>query len=196
VFLVPRFDLQCAGSREDAWQHPLFFFFKKKRWDWPTTVYGGHAHLIKFNSFRFLVFVRKLRTLFFWLNGGIALTYGKNVAFYTLGCKLNFSEICTQSLQDEGFDRLILKKWLICMWLTRCSVTENADKSNKWCVGHEAQHLKLCGCGGLLCIIKPRGDTLIKLNLVLGATEKFHYWLYQRFDKMIWASSFVRDCRN
>ncbi|MFM2266083.1 MAG: tRNA ((6)-L-threonylcarbamoyladenosine(37)-C(2))-methylthiotransferase MtaB, partial [Bacteroidota bacterium] len=35
------------------------------------------------------------------------MTDRKKVAFYTLGCKLNFSETSTiaRSFQDEGFDR-------------------------------------------------------------------------------------------
>ena len=35
-------------------------------------------------------------------------TAAKSVAFYTLGCKLNFSETSTiaRSFKDEGFDRV------------------------------------------------------------------------------------------
>ena len=54
----------------------------------------------------------------------------KKVAFYTLGCKLNFSETSTiaRNLQDEGFDRVDFEEVADMYVINTCSVTENADK--------------------------------------------------------------------
>ena len=57
----------------------------------------------------------------------------KKVAFYTLGCKLNFSETSTiaRNFNDEGFDRVDFKEKADIYVINTCSVTENADKRFK-----------------------------------------------------------------
>lgn len=57
----------------------------------------------------------------------------KKVAFYTLGCKLNFSETSTiaRNFQDEGFDRVEFEEVADIYVINTCSVTENADKQFK-----------------------------------------------------------------
>ena len=54
----------------------------------------------------------------------------KKVAFYTLGCKLNFSETSTiaRNFKDEGFDRVDFEEVADMYVINTCSVTENADK--------------------------------------------------------------------
>jgi threonylcarbamoyladenosine tRNA methylthiotransferase MtaB len=56
----------------------------------------------------------------------------KKVAFYTLGCKLNFSETSTIAVtyKTKDLTALILKK-LAMYVINTCSVTENADKQFK-----------------------------------------------------------------
>ena len=57
----------------------------------------------------------------------------KKVAFYTLGCKLNFSETSTiaRNFQDEGFERVDFEEVADMYVINTCSVTENADKQFK-----------------------------------------------------------------
>ena len=57
----------------------------------------------------------------------------KKVAFYTLGCKLNFSETSTiaRSFKEEGFERVDFKAPADIYVINTCSVTENADKRFK-----------------------------------------------------------------
>ena len=57
----------------------------------------------------------------------------KRVAFYTLGCKLNFSETSTiaRNFQDEGFDKVDFSEEADIYVINTCSVTENADKRFK-----------------------------------------------------------------
>ena len=57
----------------------------------------------------------------------------KKVAFYTLGCKLNFSETSTiaRNFTNEGFDRVDFEEVADIYVINTCSVTENADKQFK-----------------------------------------------------------------
>ena len=57
----------------------------------------------------------------------------KKVAFYTLGCKLNFSETSTiaRNFDNEGFDRVDFSDKADIYVINTCSVTENADKRFK-----------------------------------------------------------------
>src|SRR5687767_131507 len=57
----------------------------------------------------------------------------KKVAFYTLGCKLNFSETSTISrlFENAGFAKVDFEETPDILVINTCSVTENADKKCK-----------------------------------------------------------------
>ena len=57
----------------------------------------------------------------------------KKVAFYTLGCKLNFSETSTiaRSFQDKDFIRVDFNEKADIYVINTCTVTDNADKRFK-----------------------------------------------------------------
>ena len=65
----------------------------------------------------------------------------KKVAFYTLGCKLNFSETSTiaRDFQNEGFERVDFSDVADIYVINTCSVTENADKRFKTIVKQALQ---------------------------------------------------------
>jgi len=102
----------------------------------------------------------------------------KKVAFYTLGCKLNFSETSTiaRSLVDEGFERVEFSEKADMYVINTCSVTENADKKFKTIVrqaqrGNKDAFIAAVGCYAQL---KPAELAAVDgVDLVLGATEKF-----------------------
>jgi len=102
----------------------------------------------------------------------------KKVAFYTLGCKLNFSETSTiaRSFQNEGFDRVEFDEIADIYVINTCSVTDNADKRFKNIVKsalkqNENAFLIAIGCYAQL---KPSALAAVDgVDLVLGATEKF-----------------------
>jgi len=102
----------------------------------------------------------------------------KKVAFYTLGCKLNFSETSTiaRNFQDEGFDRVDFEEVADIYVINTCSVTENADKQFKQIVKkamklNEKAFVAAVGCYAQL---KPEDLAAVDgVDLVLGATEKF-----------------------
>ncbi|HSZ25174.1 MAG TPA: hypothetical protein VK766_05630, partial [Cytophagaceae bacterium] len=54
----------------------------------------------------------------------------KTVAFYTLGCKLNFSETSTigRMFQENGYKKVEFQEKADVYVINTCSVTENADK--------------------------------------------------------------------
>jgi threonylcarbamoyladenosine tRNA methylthiotransferase MtaB len=102
----------------------------------------------------------------------------KKVAFYTLGCKLNFSETSTiaRNFQDEGFERVDFEEVADMYVINTCSVTENADKQFKQIVKkamklNEKAFVAAVGCYAQL---KPEELAAVDgVDLVLGATEKF-----------------------
>ena len=57
----------------------------------------------------------------------------KKVAFYTLGCKLNFSETSSISrlFEEAGFAKVAFEESPDVYVINTCSVTENADKKCK-----------------------------------------------------------------
>ncbi len=102
----------------------------------------------------------------------------KKVAFYTLGCKLNFSETATiaRDFTDEGFARVDFSEKADIYVINTCSVTENADKRFKSIV-KQAQKVNpeaFVAAIGCYAQLKPQELADVDgVDLVLGATEKF-----------------------
>ncbi len=107
----------------------------------------------------------------------------KKVAFYTLGCKLNFSETSTiaRNFTNEGFKRVEFEDSADIYVINTCSVTDNADKRFKTIVKqalkkNEDAFLIAVGCYAQL---KPEELAAVDgVDLVLGATEKFNVTSY------------------
>jgi len=107
----------------------------------------------------------------------------KKVAFYTLGCKLNFSETSTiaRNFKNEGFVRVDFESKADVYVINTCSVTDNADKRFKSIVKNALKQnsnafLIAVGCYAQL---KPEELAAVDgVDLVLGATEKFNVTSY------------------
>ncbi|TWO31950.1 tRNA (N(6)-L-threonylcarbamoyladenosine(37)-C(2))-methylthiotransferase MtaB [Seonamhaeicola sediminis] len=102
----------------------------------------------------------------------------QKVAFYTLGCKLNFSETSTiaRSFKSEGFDRVDFSEKADIYVINTCSVTENADKRFKTIVkqAQKANDKAFIAAVGCYAQLKPQQLADVDgVDLVLGATEKF-----------------------
>lgn len=102
----------------------------------------------------------------------------KKVAFYTLGCKLNFSETSTISrmFESKGYQKVDFTDNPDIFIINTCSVTENADKKCHKVV-REARgispnaYVAIIGCYAQL---KPKEIAEIPgVDAVLGAAEKF-----------------------
>ena len=107
----------------------------------------------------------------------------KKVAFYTLGCKLNFSETSTiaRSFKEEGFARVDFSEKADIYVINTCSVTENADKRFKTIVKHaqKANEDAFVIAVGCYAQLKPEELADVEgVDLVLGATEKFKITQY------------------
>ncbi|GAB5472781.1 MAG: tRNA (N(6)-L-threonylcarbamoyladenosine(37)-C(2))-methylthiotransferase MtaB [Maribacter sp.] len=102
----------------------------------------------------------------------------KKVAFYTLGCKLNFSETSTiaRSFQEEGFERVDFSDHADLYVINTCSVTENADKRFKTIVRQAQKVNPEAFVAAIGCYAQLKPEELVAIDgvdLVLGATEKF-----------------------
>jgi threonylcarbamoyladenosine tRNA methylthiotransferase MtaB len=103
----------------------------------------------------------------------------ERVAFYTLGCKLNFSETSTiaRLFEDGGFAKVDFEDNPDIFVINTCSVTENADKKCKQLVKRAKKispesMVIILGCYAQL---KPEEISRIPgVDLVLGANEKFN----------------------
>jgi threonylcarbamoyladenosine tRNA methylthiotransferase MtaB len=102
----------------------------------------------------------------------------KKVAFYTLGCKLNYSETSTISrmFEEKGYKKVDFTDTPDIFIINTCSVTENADKKCHKIV-REARsispdaYVTIIGCYAQL---KPQEiATIPGVDAVLGAAEKF-----------------------
>lgn len=102
----------------------------------------------------------------------------KKVAFYTLGCKLNYSETSTIGRQftNAGFETVDFTQPADVYIINTCSVTENADKKCRKVVKEALKHsplayITIVGCYAQL---KPQEIANIEgVDMVLGAAEKF-----------------------
>ena len=102
----------------------------------------------------------------------------KKVAFYTLGCKLNFSETSTiaRNFQQEGFERVDFEEVADIYVINTCSVTENADKQFKQIVKKALKNNEKAFVAAVGCYAQLKPEELAAVDgvdLVLGATEKF-----------------------
>jgi len=110
-------------------------------------------------------------------------TKHKNVAFYTLGCKLNFSETSTiaRNFKDEGFNRVDFSEHADIYVINTCSVTENADKRFKTIVKQALKTNPEAFVAAIGCYAQLQPEQLAEVNgvdIVLGATEKFNVTFY------------------
>ncbi|MBT3611316.1 MAG: tRNA (N(6)-L-threonylcarbamoyladenosine(37)-C(2))-methylthiotransferase MtaB [Flavobacteriales bacterium] len=103
----------------------------------------------------------------------------KKVAFYTLGCKLNFSETSTigRQLADIGFIKTEFENKADLYVINTCSVTENANRECRRIIRKAKKNspkafIVVTGCFAQL---KPKEISDIEgVDMVLGANEKFN----------------------
>jgi threonylcarbamoyladenosine tRNA methylthiotransferase MtaB len=102
----------------------------------------------------------------------------KKVAFYTLGCKLNFSETSTigRIFTDAGYQAVAFTDAADIYVINTCSVTDHADKKCRKVVNEALKYspnayVVVVGCYAQL---KPEEIAQMEgVDMVLGAAEKF-----------------------
>jgi len=107
----------------------------------------------------------------------------KKVAFYTLGCKLNFAETSTiaRSFEEEGYIRVDFDDPADIYVINTCSVTENADKQFKQIVRKALKTNPKAFLAAVGCYAQLKPEELASVDgvdLVLGAKEKFNITQY------------------
>ncbi len=107
----------------------------------------------------------------------------KTAAYYTLGCKLNFSETSSISadLREAGYQKVPFEAGADVYVINTCSVTDHADRKCKKIVKEALKHnpdafIAVIGCYAQL---KPKEIAQIPgVDIVLGAAEKFNLAAY------------------
>ena len=107
----------------------------------------------------------------------------KKVAFYTLGCKLNYSETSSigRLFIDNGYAKVEFHETADIYVINTCSVTDHADKKCRKVVKEALKHspnayVAIIGCYAQL---KPQEISEIPgVDIVLGASEKFQLMDY------------------
>ena len=113
----------------------------------------------------------------------LAVPNRKKVAFYTLGCKLNFSETSTiaRDFNEENFERVDFDQPADIYVINTCSVTDNADKKFKGLVKKAMAQNSAAFIAAVGCYAQLRPEELADVNgvdLVLGASDKFKLTAY------------------
>ena len=107
----------------------------------------------------------------------------RSVSFYTLGCKLNYSETSSisRSFENKGYTIIPFDQGADIVVINTCSVTDFADRKNRKTIRKALQYnsnaiIVVVGCYAQL---KPEEIANIPgVDLVLGAGEKFRILNY------------------
>lgn len=108
---------------------------------------------------------------------------GKTVAFYTLGCKLNFSETSTigRSFKEMGFEMVKMTEKADIYVINTCSVTDQADKKCRQAIKKIIKTNPNAFVAVIGCYAQLKPKEILKIpgvDLVLGANEKFNIHKY------------------
>jgi threonylcarbamoyladenosine tRNA methylthiotransferase MtaB len=103
----------------------------------------------------------------------------KTVAFYTLGCKLNFSETSTigRQLIAAGYQKVEFENKSDVYIVNTCSVTDNADKKCRQIVKKALKQNPEAFVAVIGCYAQLKPDEIAAIpgvDIVLGAGEKFN----------------------
>lgn len=113
----------------------------------------------------------------------------KKISYYTLGCKLNYSETSAISrmFSQIGFEKVDFEQGADVYVINTCSVTEHADKKCRKVV---QQALKFSPNAFIViigCYAQLKPEEIVKIpgvDVVLGAAEKFQLLeIIQNFEK-------------
>lgn len=126
----------------------------------------------------------------------------KRVAFYTLGCKLNFSETSTiaRLFPEKEFEKVDFEASPDIFIINTCSVTENADKKCKALV-NKAMRISPHGFVAIIgCYAQLKPEEIAEIpgvDVVLGANEKFNILQYlQNTEKVLKAQIHACEIEN
>ncbi len=110
-------------------------------------------------------------------------TSNKRVAYYTLGCKLNFSETSTIARQfnELGFSRVAPSPQADIYIINTCSVTEHADKKCRQAIRKFIKQSPKAFIAVVGCYAQLKPDEIASIegvDLVMGSSEKQNLPIY------------------
>ncbi|MFL3006229.1 MAG: tRNA (N(6)-L-threonylcarbamoyladenosine(37)-C(2))-methylthiotransferase MtaB [Candidatus Neomarinimicrobiota bacterium] len=122
----------------------------------------------------------------------------KKVAFYTLGCKLNFSETSTiaRDFVKYGFEKVEFDTVADFYVINTCSVTENADKEAKKLIRKAKRNSPDSKIAVIGCFAQLQPNSIAKLNgvdIVLGANDKFDLIKYLNETEVEMSTKVIRS---
>ena len=102
----------------------------------------------------------------------------RTVAFYTLGCKLNFAETSTiaRTFEAAGYRRMQWEEKADIYVINTCTVTDNADKRFRYLVHGILKRNPEAYIIAVGCYAQTNPDEISRtggVDLVLGAKDKF-----------------------
>jgi threonylcarbamoyladenosine tRNA methylthiotransferase MtaB len=105
----------------------------------------------------------------------------KKVAYYTLGCKLNFSETSTMGrmFAEKGYSKVNFDEKADVYVINTCSVTDTADKKCRYIINKAVKTAPEATIIVNGCYAQLKGDEIAKIpgvDLVLGAENKFDFF--------------------
>lgn len=145
--------------------------------NWQAIYYNQHpvkqTDIQKIQIF-FLSLQVKTKTCKFFLT----MFQNKKVAFFTLGCKLNYSESSTlaRKFEDIGFERVDFKEQADVYVINSCSVTEQSDKKSRNIIRQAIRRNPNAFVAVIGCYAQLRPDAIASIrgvDLVLGTHEKY-----------------------
>lgn len=105
------------------------------------------------------------------------------VAFYTLGCKLNFAETSTieRIFNEKGFEKVDFSGCADVVVINTCSVTASADKKCRNIISKAARNSPGAYIAVVGCYSQLKAEEIVNIpgvDLVLGSREKFRIFEY------------------
>jgi len=102
---------------------------------------------------------------------------GKKASFYTLGCKLNFSETSSiaRRFEDIGFERVEFSERADVVVINSCSVTAEGDKKTRNIIRHAIRNNPESMVVVTGCYAQLQPETIQKIegvDLIVGSAEK------------------------
>src|SRR6056297_1582097 len=116
-------------------------------------------------------------------------TQGKRVAFYTLGCKLNFAETASiaRQFEAEGYRQVPFDEEADVYFINSCTVTHQADRKCRSAIRRAIRKnpAAFVAVGGCYAQVKAEEIRQIEgVDAILGSREKFRlFQLFGDFDK-------------
>ncbi len=109
----------------------------------------------------------------------------KRVAFYTLGCKLNFAETSTiaRQFEEQGYERVEFNEEADVYVVNSCTVTQQADRKCRAAIRKAIRTSPKAFVAVAGCYAQLKSDEISMIegvDAILGSQEKFR--MFQLFD--------------